>query len=163
VGRRRGCVGRRGCDEEAARLRQAARGGTARLRGGGAARLLGSLACRRGGPPLHPGVRRPRVLTSSPTRRFSTAPSHHPISTTTAPPLSIAATALRRSALNLVHFVESMNANVSCSPPVCENAYRKCHSRSSPISPVVRIRTMEVEPWFVCPSLFLLSRQTLGL
>jgi len=58
AGRRRGCVGwrgkgRRGCDEEAAR------GRTARLRGGGAARLLGSRARRRGGPPLHPGLRRP--------------------------------------------------------------------------------------------------------
>jgi hypothetical protein len=36
-----------GCDEEAARLSRAAR-----LRGGGAVRLLGSRARRRGGPPL---------------------------------------------------------------------------------------------------------------
>jgi len=59
-----------------------------------------------------------------------------------------------RSALNLVHFVESMNANVSCSPPVCENAYRKCHSRSSPISPVVRIRSMRPSPWICIFSAF---------
>jgi hypothetical protein len=97
----RGCIGRRekgwrDCDEEAAQLRRAARGGTTQLLGGRAARLLGSWARQRGRPPLHLGLRRPRVLASSPTTRFSTTPSHQYQCTTIAPPLSIAAIALRR-------------------------------------------------------------------
>ena len=36
-------------------------------------RLLGSRAHRQGGPPLHPGLRRSRVLTSSVMGRSSTA------------------------------------------------------------------------------------------